>query len=37
LIGIEERVHALQGKVAIKSLRNQGTVVDVEIPVGVPA
>ena len=37
LIGIEERVHALQGKVAIKSLQNKGTSIEVEIPLGVPA
>jgi len=37
LIGIEERVHALQGKVTIKALKNNGTVVEVEIPAGVCA
>jgi signal transduction histidine kinase len=37
LIGIEERVHALRGKVTIRSLHNKGTTVEVEIPVGVSA
>jgi signal transduction histidine kinase len=37
LIGIEERVHALRGKVTIKSLQNKGTTVEVEIPLGVLA
>ena len=37
LIGIEERVHALRGKVTIRSARNKGATVEVEIPVGVPA
>jgi signal transduction histidine kinase len=37
LIGIEERVHALRGKVTIRSPQNKGTAVEVEIPVGVPA
>lgn len=34
LIGIEERVHALRGKVTIKSFQNKGTTVEVEIPLG---
>jgi signal transduction histidine kinase len=37
LIGIEERVHALQGKVTIMSARNKGTTVEVYIPIEVPA
>jgi len=37
LIGIEERVHALQGNVTIKSLQNKGTTIEVDIPIGVTA
>jgi signal transduction histidine kinase len=37
LIGIEERVHALRGKVTIRSIKNNGTTIEVEIPVGVLA
>lgn len=37
LIGIEERVHALRGKVTISSFKNKGTTVEVEIPIEVPA
>lgn len=37
LIGIEERVHALQGKVTITSQTGRGTTVEVEIPIEVLA
>ena len=37
LIGIEERVHALQGMVTIMSAPNKGTTVEVNIPIEVSA
>ena len=37
LLGISERVQALDGKLQISSLPTQGTIVQVEIPVGVRA
>ncbi|HEY7097376.1 MAG TPA: sensor histidine kinase [Terriglobales bacterium] len=37
LIGMEERVHALRGEVTISSLRNKGTTIEAEIPIGVSA
>jgi signal transduction histidine kinase len=37
LIGMEERVHALQGKVMIMSAPNRGTTVEVNIPIEVSA
>src|ERR1051326_1450635 len=37
LLGIRERVEALDGRVRISSQPNKGTTIEVEIPVGVPA
>jgi signal transduction histidine kinase len=37
LLGIQERVQALDGHVSISSVPNQGTTVRVQLPVGVPA
>ena len=37
LLGMQERVQELEGKVAITSRRNQGTTIQVELPAGVLA
>jgi signal transduction histidine kinase len=37
LLGIRERVEALEGSLFISSRPNSGTTIQVQIPVGVPA